>query len=92
MSRSYPVHRHSARTRRRPALTPYALVVAGLLTFCIAVVAPVADLSASISVMDIAGGGSAPAFDGGTLVLSGGLLLISAASTFFGVLLLLLRL
>ncbi|MFC7131009.1 hypothetical protein [Haloferax chudinovii] len=92
MSRSYPVNRHSARPRRRPAFTPYALVVAGLLTFCIAVIAPVADLSASMSVMNVAGGGSAPAFDGGTLVLSGGLLLVSAASTFFGLLLLLLRL
>ncbi|WP_148415111.1 hypothetical protein [Haloferax sp. KTX1] len=92
MSRSYPVSRHTTRTRRSPSLTPYAFVVAGLLTFCVAVIAPVADLSAGMSVMNIAGGGTPPAFDGGTLVVSGGLLLVSVASTFFGVLLLLLRL
>ncbi|ADE03975.1 MULTISPECIES: hypothetical protein [Haloferax] len=90
MSRSYPASRHP--TRRGPPFTPYALVVAGLVTFCIAVLAPVADLSAGLTVMNVAVSGATPAFDGGTLVLSGGLLLISAASTFFGVLLLLLRL
>ncbi|WP_411964362.1 hypothetical protein [Haloferax sp. YSMS24] len=90
MSRGYSSTPHAS--RRRSGATPYALVVVGLLTFCAAVLTPVADLSAGLSLVDVATSGASPALDGRLLVVSGGLALVSVAATLFGVLLLLVRL
>ncbi|WP_396611723.1 hypothetical protein ACH9L7_00095 [Haloferax sp. S1W] len=87
MSRGYSTP-HSP--RRSSSLTPYVLVVAGLLAFCIALVGPALDLSSGLTVASIAAGESLT-FDGRLLVVSGGLLLVSAMSTLFGLALLLLR-
>lgn len=89
MSRGYVSTSH---TRRRSAFTPYLLVVVGLLAFCAAILAPIADLSAGPSLVMLATSGATPALDGRTLVVSGGLALVSAMATLFGVLLLLVRL
>lgn len=90
MSRGYSSTPHAP--RRRSGVTPYALVVVGLLTFCAAVLTPVADLTAGLSLVDVATSGASPTLDGRLLVVSGGLALVSAAATLFGVLLLLVRL
>ncbi|KAB1187614.1 MULTISPECIES: hypothetical protein [Haloferax] len=90
MSRGYSTTYHAP--RRRSSFTPYVLVVGGLLLFCVAILAPVADLSAGLSVASLTTNAGAIALDGRTLVVSGGLLLISAVSTLFGLLLLLIRL
>ncbi|WP_416840526.1 hypothetical protein [Haloferax sp. DFSO52] len=73
-------------------MTPYVLVVGGLLLFCAAILVPIAEYSASTSLVSVATSGSMPALDGRLLVVSGGLVIISAAATLFGVLLLLIRL
>ncbi|KAB1198294.1 MULTISPECIES: hypothetical protein [Haloferax] len=90
MSRGYSTTPHTP--RRHSAFTPYLLVVVGLVTFCLAVFAPIADLSAGPSLVNVATSGSTPMLDGRTLVVSGGLVLISTAATLFGLLLLLIRL
>ncbi|ELZ82704.1 hypothetical protein C453_16503 [Haloferax elongans ATCC BAA-1513] len=88
MSRGYSTH---SPPRSTNSLTPYVLVVAGLIAFCIALLGPVADVSSGLSITNIAAG-EMIVLDGRLLVVSGGLLLISAMSTLFGVALLLLRL
>ena len=90
MSRGYSPTPHSP--RRHSSVTPYVLVVVGLLTFCAAVLTPIADLSTGASLVNVATSGTTPTFDGRLLVVSGGLALISVAATLFGVLLLLVRL
>jgi hypothetical protein len=89
MSRGYSTHRHR---RREFSFTPYLLVLVGALTFCLAVLGPVADLTAGLTVTDIATSGAPISLSGSILVMSGGLLAISGASTLFGVLLLFVRL
>ncbi|MFC7202561.1 hypothetical protein ACFQJC_03480 [Haloferax namakaokahaiae] len=89
MSRGYSAHRHP---RREFSFTPYAFVLVGALTFCIAILGPVADLTAGLSLTSIATSGAPISFSGSVLVVSGGLLVISGASTLFGVLLLFVRL
>ncbi|ELZ78026.1 hypothetical protein KU306_01835 [Haloferax larsenii] len=87
MSRGYSTH---SSPRHTSSLTPYVLVVAGLVTFCIALLGPIVDVSSGLSITNIAAG-EMIVLDGRLLVVSGGLLLISAMSTLFGVALLLLR-
>ncbi|WP_410766612.1 hypothetical protein [Haloferax sp. DFSO60] len=89
MSRGYSTHRPP---RREFSLTPYVFVLVGALTFCLAVLGPVADLTTGLTLTDIATSGAPVSFDGAVLVMSGGLLFISGASTLFGVLLLFVRL
>ncbi|KAB1193329.1 hypothetical protein GJR96_07680 [Haloferax sp. MBLA0076] len=90
MSRGYSTTHHTP--RRHSSVTPYVLVVGGLVLFCLAVLAPVSDISAGLTLSSLTTSGTVPALDGRILVVSGGLLLVSAVSTLFGLVLLFIRL